>query len=128
MAATYVDTTSVVDDLLGAVSELGVRVTDTGVDHPDGVAAAGARGRVGVVEGEEPLVDTVETPGHLGAVHSVLLYVFNSGEVADLGEGKGRMYSDNAEIYCEPGRKHERKGIENLNGKVISVYVPSVSF
>ena len=87
--STHVTATGVVHDLLGAVSELAVRVTDTGVDHPDGVAAAGARGRVVVVEGEVPLVDTVETPSHLAAVHAILLYVLDGGEVADLGEGKG---------------------------------------
>ena len=89
MKSTYVGTSGVVDDLPGAVSELPVRVTDTGVDHPDGVAAAGARWRVVVVEGEGPLVDTVETPSHLAAVHAILLYVFNGGKVADLGEGNG---------------------------------------
>ena len=39
---------------------------------------------VGVVEGQAPGVDTVDTPGVSGADNSVLLNVLYSGQVADL--------------------------------------------
>lgn len=96
VSPTYVATSGEVGDLLGAVSELDVGVTDSGIDHPDGVAAASCtgRGRVEVVEGKVPLVDTVQTPGHLGAVDTVLLNVLNSGEVSDLGEDNVDLFID----------------------------------